>query len=315
MGDFFGWVLGLLSVLPGVGVAPPPHFDGYVEADYLYVAAVSPGVITSIAVEEGDLVTRGAVLVELAASQQRAALDAALARVAAAEANLRNLESGSRREEVDVVRASLAKAEADLTLADQNLLRAQKLFDQGLVPVAQVDQARATAASAKAQVAQLRAQLAVAELPARSEQQIAAQATLDAARADAERARADLADRTLLAPADAKVERLYYDAGEMAMAGGALLALRPPEALKVKFYVPEVLRSSLALGQGVSVSCDGCSNALHGTLSYVAADPQFTAPIIFSRDERGRLVYLVEARLDGDAGLLPGQPVSVEFGP
>lgn len=315
MGDFFGWVLGLLSVLPGVGVAPLPHFDGYVEADYLYVAAVSPGVITSIAVEEGDLVTRGAVLVELAASQQRAALDAALARVAAAEANLRNLESGSRQEEVDVVRASLAKAEADLTLADQNLLRAQKLFDQGLVPVAQVDQARATAASAKAQVAQLRAQLAVAELPARSEQQIAAQATLDAARADAERARADLADRTLLAPADAKVERLYYDAGEMAMAGGALLALRPPEALKVKFYVPETLRSSLALGQGVSVSCDGCSNALHGTLSYVAADPQFTAPIIFSRDERGRLVYLVEARLDGDAGLLPGQPVSVEFGP
>jgi HlyD family secretion protein len=65
----------------------------------------------------------------------------------------------------------------------------------------------------------------------------------------------------------------------------------------------------------VSVSCDGCGDGLHGTLSYVAADPQFTAPIIFSRDERGRLVYLAEARLDGDAGLLPGQPVSVEFGP
>lgn len=315
MSDAFGWLAALFALLPGMGTAQPPEWSGYVEADYVYVAPVAPGTVLTLSVSEQQRVNKGDLLVVLSALQQSAALDAAQARVTAAEANLHNLESGSRTEEIDVVRASLARAEADRVLAEQNLTRSQKLFDEGLIPNAQVDQARAAFASAEAQVDQLRAQLAVAELPARSQQQIAAQASLDAAIADAAKARADLFERNLGAPVAGLVERIYFDPGEMAVSGAPVVALRPDGALKVKFFVPETARATLALGQGLSVSCDGCHDGLTATLSFLASEPQFTAPIIYSRDERGRLVYLAEARLDGEVALQPGQPVSVAVRP
>src|SRR5690606_11183383 len=138
---------------------------------------------------------------------------------------------------------------ADLSLARETSARSGKLFAEGLIPQAKYDTDRATLASAEAAVAQLQAQLKVAELPARDAQQAQAEANLAAARADAEKARADLADRTVVAPAAGRVERLYYGAGEMAGAGAPVLALLPADALKVKFYVAEAERPQFALGE------------------------------------------------------------------
>jgi HlyD family secretion protein len=313
MSDFLGWAAGLLAALiPGMGDEAPAAWPGYVEADYVYVGAVSPGPIQTIAVSEGDAVRKGEVLFVLSSEQQRAALAAASARVEAARANLDNLTTGSRSEEVDVIRANLGKAQADLGLADQTLSRTESLFQQGLVPEAKLEADRASYAIAQAQVAQLQAQLKVAELPARDAQQQAAEANLTAAEADAERARSDLADRTVRAPEDGQVDQLYFSAGEVVGTGVPVVALLPAGALKVKFYVPEATRHGLALGQGVTVACDGCVPGLTARVSYLASQPQNTPPIIYSRDERSRLVFLVEARLDQPEGVLPGQPVSVE---
>ena len=137
----------------------------------------------------------------------------------------------------------------------------------------------------------------MAELPARDAQQWQAEANLAAAKADAEKARADLADRTVVAPREGRVERLYFAAGEVAGAGTPVVALLPAEALKVKFYVAEAERAALALGQTVAVACDGCAAGLTARLSYFAADPEFTPPVIYSRDERQRLSFLAEAVL------------------
>lgn len=315
MNEFFSWVLGLFSFIPGVGHAPPPSWNGYAEADYAYVSTASPGTITEIAVREGDVVTTGNVLFRLSDTQQRALVAAAEARVDAAEANLDNLLTGSRSEEVDVIRASLAKARADLSLAQQSLDRSEKLFAQGLIPQAKLDQDRATFAAAGAQVTQLEAQLRVAELPARDAQQIAAEANLAAAKADAERAAADLADRTVRAARAGRVERLFFEAGETVGTGVPVMSLSDNGALKVKFYLSESDRARFKLGEAVSVSCDGCVDGLTAHISYFASDPQFTPPVIYSRDERNRLVFLVEATMDAQNGILPGQPVSVGLVP
>lgn len=316
MNEFFAWVMGIVSVvLPGFGQPATPVWNGYAEADYVYVSATSPGTIESIAVGEGDVVAKGQVLFTLNATQQRALVDAAKARVDAAQANLDNLQTGSRSEEVDVIRATLEKAKADLALAQQNVSRTQQLFDRGLTPQAQLDQARAALASAEAQVTQLEAQLKVAELPARDAQQIAAEANLAAAKADAARAQADLSDRTIVSPVGGKVERLYFDAGEMVAAGVPVLSLSGEGSLKIKFYLNEADRPDFALGEQVAVSCDGCAVGLTATVSYFASDPQFTPPIIYSRDERNRLVFLTEATLDQQNGILPGQPVNLSLEP
>ncbi|MHB1109528.1 MAG: HlyD family secretion protein [Devosia sp.] len=312
MDQFLSWLTGLIAiVIPGFGATPEPSWNGYVEADYVYVAAAAPGVIETIAVKEGEAVERGELLFVLRQDQQLALLRAAEARIAVAAANAQNLSTGSRAEEVQVIRASLGKADADLALAEASLARSERLAEQGLTPAAKVDQDRATLASAKAQVAQLQAQLTVAELPARDPVQAAAAASLLAAQADADKARSDLADRTVIAPVAARIERLYFGPGEMAAAGVPIMALLPAHALKVKFYVAEADRAGFALSEVVSVSCDGCAEGLTASISYFASDPQFTPPIIYSRDERTRLSFLAEAVLDEAGGLRPGQPVTI----
>lgn len=312
MDEIFAWIFGIVgAVLPGFGEPAMPSWNGYVEADYVYVAASSAGQITSLGVVEGADVAAGEVLFTLEDRQYRALVTAADARVTAAMANLQNLTTGSRDDEIEVIRASLQKAEADLGLARETAQRSGQLFAEGLTPQARVDQDQATLKSAEAAVRQLEAQLKVAELPARDAQQWQAEANLAAAQADAGKARADLEDRTVTAPLAGRVEKLFFAAGEVAGAGTPVVQLLPAGALKVKFYVAEAERVQFEMGQALAVSCDGCATGLTATVMKFASEPQFTPPIIYSRDERKRLTFLVEARIDIEGGLLPGQPVTV----
>lgn len=310
MNDFlsgiFAAVLAIFSPASG-----PAGYAGYLEADPVYVAPVSAGRITEIAIDEGQGVSAGEHLFALDATQQQALLEAAEAQVEAAQATFDNLTTGSRSEELDVIRATLAKAEADLNLAQSNLDRSEQLEQTGTVAAVKVEQDRNTLTSAQAQVDQLRAQLAVAELPARGAQQVAAEANLQAAQANARRARLDLADRQISSPIAGTVEKVYYRVGEVAAVGNPVISILPAGALEARFFVPEAERSGLALGQSVTVSCDGCTAPLSASITHIASEPQTTPPVIYSREERSRLVYLVEATLDAAGVLQPGQPVTV----
>lgn len=311
MDEFLGWIAGLFAaIIPG-HAAPPPGFLGYVEADYVYAAAPTPGTIESIAVSEGATVAAGDVLFVLAHAQQQSQLAAAEARVVAAQASVDNLKTGGRSAEVEVARANLDQAEAQLALANAALARTQGLFDKGLAPQARLDQDQAAADSAVARVAQLKAQLEVTELPARAAQLANAEAMLAAAQADAETARSALRDRTIVASAGGRVETLFFSAGETTAVGVPVVSIIPDDALEVKFYVGETERMSLKLGESLDVTCDGCEVPVTATLSQLASEPQFTPPVIYSRDERNRMVFLAEATLADGAGLLPGQPVTV----
>jgi HlyD family secretion protein len=311
MNGFFAWVMSVIALLPGLGHPAPVGWNGYIEDDYYYASAASAGTIQSIAVAEGQLVKKGDVLFVLDQSQQRAQYDAAQARADAAEATLQNLQTGSRQEEIDVTNAQLMKAQADLSLATQNLARTQDLFDRGLTPVSALDQSKATVKAAQAAVDQLQAQLKVQQLPARDAQVIGAEASLAAAKADADTAKATLDNRTVTAPEDGRIERLFFKAGEVAGAGVPVASIGGGDAMKVLFYVNETDRQQFALGQQISVSCDGCATGLTATISHFDSDPQFTPPIIYSRDERNRLVFQTEAVLDQQDSVLPGQPVSI----
>lgn len=309
MSDFLGGVLAaLLSWFSPT--ADPAGYSGYLEADYVYAAPVSGGRIAGLEVAEGAVVAPGDALFQLDRTQQQNLLDAALARVASAKASLENLETGGRSEELDVIRASLAKAEADQALASANFGRSQQLALSGTVPNVKVEQDRAALAAADAQVRQLQAQLAVAELPARDAQQLAAEANLHAAEADAARARQDLDDRLVTAPIGGRVEQVFFRIGEVAGAGVPVISILPEGPLEAWFFVPEAERANITVGAAVTVTCDGCPS-LSATLIHLASEPQVTPPVIYSREERSRLVYMAKARLDDGGSLQPGQPVTV----
>lgn len=310
MNEFFAGVLAaMLALLPG-GTSPPAGYSGYLDADYVYAAPLSAGRVASVAVVEGQVIAADDLLFALDDSQQEALLTAAQARVEAARATLENLVTGSRVEEIAVIRANLGKAQSDLALAQSNLTRSEKLLASGTVAAVQVERDRTSLAAATAQVAQLTAQVRVAELPARNAQQVAAEANLAAAEADAGRAALDLKERRVMAPVGGTVDRVFYAPGEIVMAGAPFVSILPAGALTARFFVPEVERSALAVGQVVSVDCDSCA-PLTATVTHLASAPQTTPPVIYSREERSRLVYLAEARLDSPGTLRPGQPVTV----
>ena len=310
------WLVALVAIVfPSFAEAPDTVFNGYVEADYVYVASSSTGRIETISVVEGARVFEGQQVFTLESTQQRAALNAAEARVNVAEANLENLQTGSREQEMAVIRAEVARAEAEEELAAGNLERSERLFDLGNAPEAQVDADQAALASARAQVAQLRAQLEVAELPARDAQQIAAKASLDAARAEAEAARTAFEDRITLAPTSGSIEKVYFEEGEVAAAGTPIFSILPDDSLRAIFFIPEPRRADIKIGDRLAVICDACREGIEATVIRLASSPQYTPPIIYSQDERSRLVFRAEARIADGSDLLPGQPISLARSP
>ena len=306
------WIMSVVvAVVPGLGPEAPPVYNGYLEADYVYVAALSAGRIVAIAADEGEQVRAGQVLVTLEQSAQNAGLQAAEAGVRQAEANLDNLMTGGRADEIAVIAASLHRAEADRALAEANFARTTQLAGQGQVSAARVDQDRTVLAAAEAAVEQLQAQLTVAGLPARDAQRVAAEAGLAMARAGAEGARIALADRVLRAPVSGVLERRFYEPGEVAGSGEPLLAIFQPDRLRVILYLPQAERAGFRLGEVLAMACDGCPAGISARIVLMASEPQYTPPILYSRDERGRLVFRAEAQVSGVGGLLPGQPVTL----
>jgi HlyD family secretion protein len=159
----------------------------------------------------------------------------------------------------------------------------------------------------------LAAQLRSARLPARVDQIAAAAAELEAARAALVRAQWQLDQKIVAATVTGVVDDTLYVQGEWVPAGNPVVSILPPENIKVRFFVPEPLLGNLRLGQSVDLACDGCGSPIPAQISFIAAQAEYTPPVIYSRENRTKLVFLVEAIPDpADATRLhPGQPVDV----
>ena len=91
-----------------------------------------------------------------------------------------------------------------------------------------------------------------------------------------------------------------------------IMAVLPPGNIKVRFFVPERLLARIAIGNEVRVTCDGCPSNITAPITFISRNVEFTPPVIFSQEERSKLVFLVEARPAQTDMLRVGQPVSVE---
>jgi HlyD family secretion protein len=243
--------LALLSALAAASCdqAKEPLFQGWIEADLIFVAPDEVGRIETLAVAEGDQVAVGAPLF---------AVDA------------------------DLQKADLQMQEASLINAQQAHNRAKEL-------------AKTNAGTAKA--------VEDAEAALRT-----AQARLNSSQTRLDR-------RKVASPVGGSVEQVYFRVGEMVPAGKPVVALLPPGNLKVRFFVNEAALPQLKLGQTVKVQCDGCAGDLTAKITFIARSSEFTPPVIYSQEERGKLVFLIEARPQRPELLRVGQPVSVALAP
>jgi HlyD family secretion protein len=299
--------------LAGCSPPPPSGWAGYVEGEFVQVAAAQGGLLARLDVQAGQTVAAGAPLFALDGTAEAAGADEARARLAAAQAQARNTGSGRRADEIAVTRAQLAQAQAQAALARSELARRQQLLAQRFVAPASVDDARNALAQAEARVAELEAALRVAALPARPDERRAAAAQAEAAAATLAASRWRAALTTRSAPADAEVADTYLRVGEWVAAGQPVLALLPRGAVKARFFVPEAEIATLRTGLPVRLACDGCGAPIEARISFIAAQAEYTPPVLYTNTQRARRVFRVEARpAPADAGRLrPGLPLDV----
>jgi HlyD family secretion protein len=124
-------------------------------------------------------------------------------------------------------------------------------------------------------------------------------------------AKTRLARRKVASPATGTIQQIYFRPGEMVPAGRPVVALLPPGNIKIRFFVPEAALPTIALGDTVTVHCDGCAPDLTAKVSFIARSVEYTPPVIYSLDERSKLVFMIEARPQRPDNLRVGQPVNV----
>lgn len=293
---------------------PAPLAVGYVEGDYVLLAPIDVAQVENVAVRRGDRVEAGKPVVTLESDDAKIAVAQAEAALAQAEALLADLQVGKRPEEIAVLEAAVVTAKAQAEEAQRTLRRTQDLTRHNVATQAQLDDASTQVAVAEAAIRQSEANLAVGGLPARSEAIKAAENQVKQARAALDQARWRLAKRVLTAPSPGRVNDVIRNPGDTAGPSAPVISMLPDGAVKLTLYIPESAFSSVAVGTRLAVRCDGCPDGLTARVSYVSPDPEFTPPVIYSLENRQKLVYLVEARPEDSAAVLqPGQIVDVSI--
>ena len=291
----------VLMLLAGCSQPASTHWLGYVEGETALIAPPQPGWITSLEVNRGSEVKAGDALFTLDATREIAARDNAMATIAGAKE-----QQGQADAQIAQARAQQAQFQADVTRTEKELERQRGLVQTGASPRRDLETAQAAYQSATAQrnqAAAIQNQAAAARRQAEAQQQ-AAEATLMSAEFN-------LSQRSVTALVSGQVQDIYFRQGEYANAGIPVVSLLPPQNVFVRFFVPETLIANLKLGTRVHIACDGCASDLTATISFIAAEAEFTPPVIYSIGNRERLVFKAEARTPTGLPLRPGLPVEI----
>jgi HlyD family secretion protein len=239
----------LATMLAGCDNKRDPGFQGWVEADMIFVSPDESGRVTKLNVREGDEVKQGDQLYSV---------------------------------DDDLQRADLNQNKATLANAQQTYDRAASLSRTGAGTQATLD---------------------------------AAVSALRVAEARVNTSETRLARRQGFAPVAGTIHQIYFREGETVQAQRPVLSIMPPGNMKIRFFVPETELPKLAIGDEVRVTCDNCSSDLTARIYFIATTAEYTPPVIYSLDERNKLVYLIQARPARPDVLRVGQPVSVYLNP
>ena len=240
--------LTLATMLAGCKEVRNPGYQGWVEADMIFVSPDESGRVTKLNVREGDEVKPGAPLYSV---------------------------------DDDLQQAELYQNNATLANAQQSYDRAASLSKTGSGTQANFDSAISALRVAEARV---------------------------------NTAQTRLARRSGFAPVAGTIQQIYFREGEMVPVQRPVLSIMPPGNMKLRFFVPETDLPKLAVGDEVRVACDNCAADLTAKIYFIATTAEYTPPVIYSLEERNKLVYLIQARPSRPDALRVGQPISVYAG-
>ena len=306
-----------LCILAGCDRPPANRVQGYVEGEFVYVASPYAGAVKSLNVQRGDHVKTSDLLFTLDSEPEKTLRDEAARRLMQARSNLEDARKSKRPTEIESAEAQLRQARAALVFSEKEFARQEKLVHTSASSIQDVDRARSTRDQDMQRVGQLEADLLTAHLGSRIDQIAAAAANTKALESALARADWDLSQKRQAAPEAGLIFDTLYREGEWVAAGRPVVVLLPPRNIKVRAFVPEDIVGSIHSGDTVKVTVDGISTPISGKVSFISPQAEYTPPVIYSRESRGKLVFLIEAVFDPKtaANLHPGQPVDLQFGP
>jgi HlyD family secretion protein len=246
---------------------------GYGEGDFAMVSAPQAGWVTELKVERGTVVKRGDLLFVLDSTTQQAGQEQASSAL-------------------NQARASLKQEQSNLVYARTELMRQESLARAHAGTPTQLDLARTNEQQSVAKIGQLQAQIGQME-------------------ANLKGAAYGLSQRQITAQTEGPVQDIFFRPGEYVPASTPVVSVLPPANVYARFFVPETELPKVKLGQKVQVNCDGCK-PMTAMITFIAAQAEFTPPVIFSVNNREKLVYKLEARAPDGLAIHPGQPVTVK---
>ncbi|EDY82949.1 hypothetical protein VDG1235_2572 [Verrucomicrobiia bacterium DG1235] len=309
--------LGIL-LLAGCGSkeAEVERTPGYLEAYLIELSSSESGYLKSVSVSRGQSVDLGAPVFELDSDALRLAAGEARARVDARSARLDDARRGLRPDEVEALRAQLEETKAGLDLATKQWERAKQLFEGNAFAAVDLDRARSSYEQWREKERLQAARLRLGDEGARAFQIKALESDLEQARRGMETAEWHLEQMRQAAPTDVYVQDILYEEGEWVPATRPVALLRPRDALKARFFLSSEQLSEVVLDQEVSISIAGIEEFIPAIVERISDSPEFTPPVIFSREQSEKLVFMVEARLPAEWArrLHPGQPIEIRLG-
>lgn len=323
--------LALLLLAAGCAKEAPTdrlRVSGHVEATETRVAPEAGGRILTLNVKEGDRVQQGQTVLTLDTQDARLAIDRVRAEQAAAEAQLRLVQAGSRVEDIrqaqaqaDTARADVAATKTELDAANVDLDRFDTLLKNNSGSRKQRDDAAARRDLAKDRMTSAESRVRTADevvtklkAGARKEEVDAARARVATVTAQIASLNKGLGDATLVSPVAGLVTEKLVEIGEV-------IAPRTPSIVVVDLdhawadvFVPEPTVPKIKLGQSATVFTDAGGNGIGGTITYISPKAEFTPRNVQTAEERSKLVYRVRISVDNKDGVLKqGMPVEAEI--
>lgn len=304
----------LVLVLAGCAKPADDSLQGYIEGEFILLASPYAGQLQRLHVRRGERVERGKPVFVLEQEAERSARREAEERLKSAQARLENLKLARRPAEIEALRAEVKQASAARALSAAQLAQQEKLFKNGFISQARLDEARTAYERDAARLAETEAQVKNALAPlGREAERKAAEGEVAAARAAVAQAAWRLEQKSIAAPVSGLVQDTFFVEDEFVPAGRPVASLLPPGNVKARFYVSETSLGGISAGKAIEIRCDGCPAPIAAKITYVSNQAEYTPPVLYSKESRAKLMFLVEARpepADG-AKLRPGQPVDV----
>lgn len=306
------------ALLRGRGSPDQLEATGTVEATDAALGFTVPGRLESLTVQEGDTVAAGVLVAALDRSEVRGRREQAAAQVAAARAQVQELERGSRPEEISAARAAAKAADDRYQDASRDAERLRTLRERNVVSQQDLDKATTALEVARSQRVQAAEQRRLVEKGPRPERVAAGRAQLAAAEGALRSLDATIALMEVRTPFPGTITVRHHEPGEILAAGSPVVTLLHRDDRWVRIYVPENRIGSVRLGQPARITSDTFRDRRYeGRVVAIASEAEFTPKTVQTREERVKLVYAVKVRITGDPShdLKPGMPADVVLAP